>query len=118
MFQYATASTLKLANRTVAVGAATIGRISDVTVGATTYDVTTKEMVKFVNTAPVAFTNFITPSSGASVGRRLLVLGDGYTTITPTENATLGKIWGSPFLLANYVMYEFVYMSGYWFRLT
>ena len=118
VFQYATAATLKLANRTVAVGAATIGRISDVTVGATTYDVTTKEMVKFVNTAPVAFTNFITPLSGASVGRRLLVLGDGQTTITPTENATLGKIWGSPFLLANYVMYEFVYMSGYWFRLT
>ena len=77
--------------------------------GSGTLDLTNLETIKFANAAPVSYSNI----KGGANGQRVLVLGDGQSTIN--NNAKIKTYSGGNVLLSNDVTYELVYVDTKWY---
>ena len=110
--------TLYIGARKITQGQDAPGIITDQTPGDTAPNMSSKAILRCKNTSSNVI-NRIIVGEGVSIGRRLLIIGDGYTSLSPVGSGN-GKLHSSigTLLLAANTFYDLVWDGSYWYRVS
>lgn len=96
-----------------------VGNLYTIAASTAIPDVTNIGLAKFVNVGSFNVTNLLT-GDGSYIGRKLVIIGDGFTSLASAGSTAPGRLHSSigTLLLASGTYYQLIWDGSFWHRLN